>query len=142
MLRYNSWETPEGEEPQQFYAPQWPEEIREIVEKAGHGGGDFFVIREFFNCIRENKRPEFDEYFATTCASVAILSHRSLLQKGVPYDIPDFRKEEDRVKWEKDNLTPIPSFYSEINMPCCSEPNFKPDEEAYNNYLELTGGYR
>ena len=142
MLRYNHWEIPDGEEAQSFYEPQWPEEIREIVEKAGHGGGDFFVIREFFNCIREKRRPEFDEYFATTCASVGILSHRSLLEKGIPYDIPDFRKEEDRIKWENDRLTPIPTFYEKPNMPCCSVPDFKPNEESYNNYLEITGGYR
>lgn len=139
MLRYNDWEIPEGEEEKKYYMPQWPEEVREAVEKAGHGGGDFFVIREFFNCIRENRKPEFDEYFATTCASVGILSHRSLLENGQPYDIPDFRKEEDRIKYEKDDLTPLPSGGKEPTMPCCSVPDFKPDAQQYRNYLELTG---
>ena len=40
-------------------------------------------------------------------ASVAILSHRSILNGGAPYDIPDFRKEEDRVKYENDHETPF-----------------------------------
>jgi hypothetical protein len=30
-----------------------------------------------------------------------------MLENGVPYDIPDFRKEEDRVKYENDTLSPF-----------------------------------
>ncbi|MBQ1956022.1 MAG: hypothetical protein II350_09845, partial [Clostridia bacterium] len=75
----------------------------------------------FFECIRENKEPTFDVYFATTCASVGILAHRSLLERGTPIDIPDFRKEEDRAKYENDRLSP---FYgadgSEPTIACCS----------------------
>ena len=140
MLRYNDWEIPEGMEEVNFYQPQWPEEERELIEASGHGGGDFFVFREFFSCIRENRKPEFDEYFATTCASVAILAHRSLMEKGVPYDIPDFRKEEDRVKWENDHLCPIPRTGIPASFPCCSHPDYRPTEEQYNNYLEAIRG--
>ena len=98
------------------------------------------MFREFFSCIRENRKPEFDEYFATTCASVAILAHRSLMEKGVPYDIPDFRKEEDRVKWENDHLCPIPRTGIPASFPCCSHPDYRPTEEQYNNYLEAIRG--
>ena len=139
MLRYNDWEIPEGEVERKYYQPEWPAEIRESVEQAGHGGGDFFVIREFFNCIRENRRPEFDEYFATTCMSVGLLGHRSMLENGQPYDIPDFRKEEDRVKYENDHLTPFWSGDQAPTIACCSVPDFKPEAQQYQNYLELTG---
>lgn len=107
MLRYNSWDVPEGEAEKNYYLPDWNYDDKELIENAGHGGGDFFVIREFFNCIRENKKPLFDVFFATKMASTAILSHRSLLEYGVPYDIPDFRREEDRKKYENDTLTPF-----------------------------------
>ncbi len=82
MLRYNSWSTPEGKQEDNYYMPTWDglNMDTEAIEKAGHGGGDYFVIREFFNCIRENKKPEFDEYFATTMTSVAILGYRSLAE--------------------------------------------------------------
>lgn len=137
MLRYNDWEIPEGMEEVNLYQPEWPEDERDLIEASGHGGGDFFVFREFFSCIRENRKPEFDEYFATTCASVAILAHRSLMEKGVPYDIPDFHKEEDRAKWENDNICPIPRPGIEANYPCCSHPDYRPTEEQYRNYLEI-----
>ncbi len=139
MLRYNSWQIPEGMEEINSYVPDWSEDEKEFAEKAGHGGSDFFVIKEFFDCIRNGRKPIFDEYFATAMASVAILGHRSLLEKGIPYDIPDFRSEEDRAKWENDFSTP---FYSETkapDIPCCSVPDYKPDAEKFNNYLKFTG---
>ncbi|MBQ7779377.1 MAG: Gfo/Idh/MocA family oxidoreductase [Clostridia bacterium] len=137
MLRFNKWDIPEGMEEKNYYIPEWPADLKELIEKAGHGGGDFFVIKEFFDCIRENRQPEFDAYFATTCASVAILAHRSLLEQGVPYDIPDFHREEDRQKYENDTLLPLPRGGEAPNMPCCSRPDYQPDPQKYANYLKM-----
>jgi len=138
MLRYNEWQVPEGMEATNYYMPEWPEDKKELIEKAGHGGGDFFTAYEFLRCIREGKKHQFDVYFATTMASVAILSHRSVLENGMPYDIPDFRKEEDRVKYENDYATP---FYgsdgSEPNIPCASRPGYRPPEGGHKHYLDL-----
>lgn len=139
MLRYNSWQIPEGMKEINTYVPDWADDEKEFAEKAGHGGSDFFVIKEFFDCIRNNRKPVFDEYFATAMASVAILGHRSLLEKGVPYDIPDFKNEEDRIKWENDFSTPFFSEAKAPDIPCCSVPDYKPDIEKFNNYLKLTG---
>ena len=138
MLRYNSWDVPEGMQEDNYYMPQLNDADKELIEKAGHGGGDFYVIREFFDCIREGRKPEFDVYFATTLASVGILAHRSLLEKGAPYDIPDFHKEEDRKKYENDYLTP---FYgsdgSEPTLPCCSKPDYLPAPEEVEKYQKI-----
>ena len=38
---------------------------------------------------------------------MAILAHRSILNGNCAYDIPDFRREEDRVKFENDWETPF-----------------------------------
>lgn len=139
MLRYNSWQIPEGMKEINSYVPDWADDEKGFAEKAGHGGSDFFVIKEFFDCIRNGRKPVFDEYFATAMASVAILGHRSLLEKGVPYDIPDFKNEEDRIKWENDFSTPFFSEAKAPDIPCCSVPDYKPDIEKFNNYLKLTG---
>ena len=107
LLRYNKWEIPEGGRRSITYTPEWQDKDKALIEKAGHGGGDFLVIREFLDCIRGGKKPVFDVYAATAMSSVGILSHRSLQERGVPYDIPDFRLESDRVKYENDTLTPF-----------------------------------
>lgn len=135
MLRYNPWDLPEGKEVNNFYKPEWNDKDADKIEKAGHGGGDFFVIRKFFESIRENKRPDFDVYFATRLSSVAIMAHRSVLANGMPYDIPDFRREEDRVKYENDHTTPFWSTDGKApNIPCCSHPDYRPSEQQLNNY--------
>lgn len=137
MLRYNSWNKPEGMEQDNLYDPQWNHKDEALIEKEGHGGGDFLVIQEFLNCLREDRKPDFDVYFATRMSAVGILAHRSLLEKGMPYDIPDFSKEEDRVLWENDYLTP---FYGpngeEPTLRCGSREDFVPPEEAMKAYLE------
>ena len=52
-----------------------------------------------------------------------------------PFEIPDFRKEEDCVKYENDRLTP---FYgedgSEPSLPCCSVPDYAPSQEQQDNH--------
>ena len=87
--------------------------------------------------IRGEEKNELDVYFSTTLASVAILAHRSMLEKGTPYDIPDFRKEEDKKMWENDYLTP---FYgtdgSKPTLPCCSHPDYKPTEKQMELYFK------
>jgi hypothetical protein len=84
LLSYNSWQKPEGCEASKIYKPDFTDKDDALIAKAGHGGGDFFVAREFLDCIREGRQPEFDVYFATAMASAAILGHRSLLEDGKP----------------------------------------------------------
>lgn len=138
MLRYNKWNVPEGEEKtDNLYDPSWNHPKEDLIVQNGHGGGDFLVIEAFLDCIRNDTKPPFDVFFATKMSAVAILAHRSLLEKGVPYDVPDFRKEEDRVKWENDRITP---FYGpngeEPTIRCSSNPDFIPPEEPMKAYLE------
>ena len=72
--------------------------------------------------------------------AVAILGHRSALEGGTPYDIPDFHTEEARKQYENDRLTP---FYgtdgSEPTLPCSSFPDFKPTEKQLELYNEALG---
>lgn len=139
MLRYNSWEVPEGEEREKLYKPSWNDKDEALIEKSAHGGGDFLTVRMFVECVNEGKQPPhpFDIYSATVMSSVGILGFRSILDGGKPYDIPDFRKEEDRKLYENDYHTP---FWSddggEPTLPCCSDPNYKPSENQMNLYFE------
>ena len=134
-LNYSRWEVPEGKDRHNYYQCNLEDKDDELIKKAGHGGGDFIVAREFLNCIRNNKRPEMDEYFATLLASVAIFAHRSILNGGVTYEIPDFKKEEDRAKYENDTTSPF--WYSDGTKPdirCCSDPSHKPTKQQIENF--------
>lgn len=140
MLRYNHWSIPEGKEEINLYDPEWNDKDEEFIEQSGHGGGDYIIARMFLDCIRENKQPEhpFDIYSAVTMASVAILAHRSILNGGTPYDIPDFRLEECRNEYENDRQTPFcGTDGSKPNIPCCSNPDYSPTEEQIRKMAEL-----
>lgn len=142
VLSFNEEHTPEGMERVSKYDADFSPEDKADAENAGHGGGDYFIIREFFNSIRENRKPMFDEYFATTMASVAILGHRSALEYGVPYDIPDFHKEEDRIRYENDFLSPC--YDSKGNPPTIANTEraeYIPTEETMKAYDEAIAAY-
>ena len=135
---YNDWEIPEGEEEKGCYEPEWHDKDEELIKESGHGGGDFFVIRNFFEGIRRGKQPFFDVYRSTAMASVAILAHRSILEGGKPFDIPDLHRESDRQSYENDTLTP---FYGingeEPTLPCCSHTDYNPSKAMIDDYDAL-----
>ncbi len=142
MLRYNSWSTPEGFNGNNLYEPAWNDKDEELIEKSGHGGGDYLTARMFVDCIKAGKQPEhpFDIHSAIAMSSVAILSHRSMLEGGKPYDIPDFREEKWCKLYENDRLTPFwGANGEEPTLPCCSHPDFKPTQkqlELYDEFLK------
>lgn len=127
-VTYNDWTVPEGKEKSCEYDYDWPDpELGRLAESAGHGGGDFFVIYNFIKDLENNREPYWNVYRATATASVAILAWRSILN-GKSYDIPDFRREEDRRKYEHDRISPYPDENYNVNIPCSSQP-YTPSEE-------------
>ena len=141
-FRYNGWSKPEGMDGVNIYDPKWNDPDEEIFKTSGHGGGDYLTVRMFLDCIKQGKQPEhpFDIYSAINMSSVAILAHRSMLEGGKPYDIPDFTKEEVCKLFENDRLSP---FYgtdgSKPTIPCCSHTDFKPTEKQVENYKKALG---
>ena len=135
MLRFNDCDIPEGMQETNSYVPEWNIEDKDLAEKAGHGGGDFFTAKVFCDCIRENKQPTFDVYFGTTLSAVAILAHKSALEYGTPYDVPNFRCEEDRAKWENDFSTPMwGSDGTAPTIPNTELAEYVPTEESMAEY--------
>jgi len=128
-LIYNKWSQPEGALEKCEYDIKWPdEELGKLAEGAGHGGGDFFVIYNFIKDLENGREPYWDVYRSTRAASVAILAWRSVLNGNIAYDIPDFRLEEDRKKYEFDNISPYPNEFYEVDIPCSSKP-YQPSED-------------
>ena len=138
-LRYNDWQVPEGERVASVYPADWEGDrvLKWKINRSGHGGADYLMMKDFIECIRDGRRPEVDVYFATAMASVAILGHRSVLNGNVPYDVPDFHREEDRVKYENDHATP---FYgrdgSKPTVNASSNPDYEATEERLDAYDE------
>lgn len=139
MLRYNSWSMPEGANEISLYEPSWNDKDEEFIKQSGHGGGDYLTARMFIDCIKEGRQPShpFDIYSAVNMSSVAILSHRSMLEGGAVYDIPDFRSIEDCKRYENDRKSPFCDIDDENYIPCCSHTDFCPSENQIKKYKEL-----
>ena len=86
-------------------------------------------MRQVLLDIAAGREPFMDVYRSTAAASVAILSWRSILNNNVFYDVPDFRKEEDRKLYENDHLSPFPDKNGHVDIPCSSKP-YTPSEEV------------
>jgi len=76
---------------QEFEHPLWREHLLD-AEKAGHGGGDFFVLREFAAAIREERAPMIDVYDAVTWSCITPLSMKSIDENNGAVEVPDFKK--------------------------------------------------
>lgn len=135
-LTYNSWDKPEGAKEHTTRAAAWSDpELGELAGGSGHGGGDFFAIYNFVKALENGVEPYWNVYRATAMASCAILAHRSILNGNIGYDIPDFRREEDRRKYELDRSSPFPDNEGHVNFPASSRP-YAPSAEDYAQALE------
>ena len=71
-----------------------PERYRNATEeqlKAGHNGGDFFIVEDFINAIREGRQPDLDVYKACEWTAVGLLSEISVANGGRTMQVPNFR---------------------------------------------------
>jgi len=108
-LNYKSWTCPEGESDTQIYNPVLSKIDPRLVagQKAGHGGSDYMVVQNMISFLRDGEQPYFDVYKAAAVSACAVYAHRSCLNNGQNYKIPDFRNEEERKLVENDDLTPF-----------------------------------
>lgn len=91
---------------------------KELAEKAGHGGGDFWVVYYFIEALKNGTTPYFDVYKSVAMSAVGILGWRSCLENGKEYVIPDFKNEEERALYENDDLSPFPDENGIASLPC------------------------
>ncbi len=104
---HEEWNLKPGEVREKTYQPEWPE-YRDLANKAGHGGGDFWTCVHFARAIRANKQPFLDVTRGVAMSSVGILAWKSALENGAPFTVPDFRKESSRKTVENDHWSPWP----------------------------------
>lgn len=123
------WEKRKGEPVETVYLPDFPEH-HDKATRAGHGGGDFFTSYHFAEAIRTGRQPYLDVYRGIDMSIVGILAWRSALQDGAPMDVPDFRKESVRKKYEKDDWSPDPARRKKGQPPTSILGDIRPSREA------------
>ena len=76
----------------EMYLPDRYRNATEEQKNAGHNGGDFFIVEDFINAVRENKQPELDVYKGCEWTAVGLLSALSVTNGGRTMQVPCFRK--------------------------------------------------
>ena len=75
----------------QFMPENWLA-VSEEQLASGHGGMDYFIYREFVDCIKEGRTFPIDVYDAAAWMCITCLSEKSIEGNGAPQAIPDFTK--------------------------------------------------
>jgi hypothetical protein len=84
----------------EFDHPYWRKDGA-LAASTGHGGGDYFVMREFYRALLEDREPPIDVYDAVTWSAVLPLSSQSIRNNNRALDFPDFT----RGQWRSRPLT-------------------------------------
>lgn len=90
----HQWEK-DTEYMKQYDHPLW-KKLENNAQGAGHGGMDYFVMREFVTSIQEKRSPAIDVYDAAAWSAISPLSEESIKKGSAPVQIPDFT----RGKWK------------------------------------------
>jgi len=85
----NEWH-PLSELEEEFLPEMWRHPPEEAV-KAGHGGGDYFEVRDFVDSIVRGTPPPIDVFAALDFTVPGLVSEVSVEQDGLPVPVPDFR---------------------------------------------------
>lgn len=91
---HDQWE-PDTEYMKKYDHKFW-QESGKAAEGAGHGGMDYFVIRDFINSVKNKTTPPIDVYDAAAWSAISPLSEQSIAKGSMPVQIPDFT----RGKWK------------------------------------------
>ncbi len=75
---------------EEFMPEIWKNPPEEAL-RAGHGGGDYFEIREFVDAIIHDTKPPVDVFKALDMTVPGLISEMSINRGGVPLPVPDFR---------------------------------------------------
>lgn len=68
----------------------------ETAKKAGHGGGDFWIVHDWIAAIESGTPPPIDIYTGLEWTAAGLCSQTSINNGGVPVRVPNFRNPHER----------------------------------------------
>ncbi|MHB9029288.1 MAG: Gfo/Idh/MocA family protein [Candidatus Latescibacterota bacterium] len=78
----------------QYDHPIW-KELGPVAQNYGHGGGDYIEMHQFIKAVKNRSQTPQDVYDAATWSVISPLSEKSVANRSMPVDFPDFT----RGKW-------------------------------------------
>ena len=105
-----------------------------LADNSGHGGSDFYVMHNVVEAIRGVETADvIDVYEAMDMFLPGMFAYRSVLQGGIPLDVPNLRNPEEREKWRNDTECTAPEVAGDMLIPSYSKGNPDVPEELYKD---------
>ena len=110
-----------------------PEALNEDVAAFGHGGSDYYTMYHFVNRILGDQTADIiDVYEAMDMFLPGMFAYRSILQGGVPLEIPDLRDPAVREVWRRDTACTDPKAAGDMLQPVFSKGTPEIPDEIYD----------
>ena len=108
------------------------DEFTRIAAPSGHGGSDWYVMHNVVETLRGRTNMDvIDVYEAMDMFLPGMFAYRSVLQGGIPLDIPDLRNPEEREKWRNDTECTVAKAAGDMLVPGYSKGNPEIPAEVY-----------
>ncbi|MBQ7122266.1 MAG: GNAT family N-acetyltransferase [Clostridia bacterium] len=103
-----------------------------LAAPSGHGGSDWYVMHNVVETVRGRENMDvIDVYEAMDMFLPGMFAYRSVLQGGIPLDIPDLRNPEEREKWRNDTECTVAKAAGDMLVPGYSKGNPDIPAETY-----------
>lgn len=103
-----------------------------------HGGSDFFSMYNFAEKILGNKDADIiDVYEALDMCLPGLFAYRSILNGGIPMEIPNLRDKSIRDQWRTDTTCTDPKTAGDMLIPTFSKGTPQIDDAVYEHMGEL-----
>ncbi len=111
----------------------YPErELEEFAKKFGHGNSDFYTMYHFVKKILGDEDADtIDVYEALDMFLPGMFAYRSVLNGGIPMDIPNLRNKEEREIWRNDIACTDIKVAGDMLLPVFSQGNPEIDDSIY-----------
>ncbi len=103
-----------------------------VAESYGHGSSDFYTMYNFVRKIQGYEDADtIDVYEALDMFLPGHFAYRSVLQGGIPLEIPNLRNKEERDFWRNDTACTDPKVAGDMLLPVFSKGNPDIPDEVY-----------
>ena len=104
----------------------------------GHNGSDFYSMYHFIEKIKGNDAADIIDVFeAMDMALPGMFAYRSILDGGIPKDIPNLRVKEERDVWRNDTACTDPNVAGDMLLPTNSKGTPEIDVAVYDHVKYL-----
>ncbi|MHB0998464.1 MAG: Gfo/Idh/MocA family protein [Armatimonadota bacterium] len=120
------------------YKPELPGWMTDLSINAEHGGADFFTMHYFLESIldRSGKEHAIDVYQGLDMTLPGMLGYRSIWERNIPIDVPDFRDKSIREQYRNDNWCADPKMAGSGQPSSCSSGLIDVPDSVYKTLTD------